>query len=379
MRVALADGFDRVERLSAPQRLAYKAQGRLMTWRLDAGEPQLLHDDKKRSLNCAPAWSPDGATLYYSHQQVFAIEAATGAKRPVTRFKRIDRYSVLWYLDCSPDNQQLAFLQFPGSFTIASLFTAGERPAPRLCAIHTDGSDYRVLWQAPPDSQLWGAAMRWAEQQALVKVMAEGGEAVFWRVDTQGGPAVPLGATPDRGPEVALSPDGAQIAEAGAGGLSLFSLAEGTRRQLNAFGEHPAWSPDGTQLAFMNEDGELWRYDLREGRAQRLAWRAEPGATVAERHSSYARPPVWSPDGLRLWFGLTRAARAEPVEEPDFERRVRRVMPEVSAEELERMRQQAREYSQWQYQHVSGVFDFAQNQVWLHDAFWSNVAWSPGS
>src|SRR5262249_5620568 len=81
----------------------------------------------------------------------------------------------------------------------------------------------------------------------------------------------------------------------------LASLAGGPARQFTS-GEsqdsQPAWSPDGTRLAFVSTRHEgkpqVFVMDVAGGEARRLT-------TVADGATS----PVWSPDGTRLCYTST--------------------------------------------------------------------------
>ncbi len=127
------------------------------------------------------------------------------------------------------------------------------------------------------------------------------------RMDTcvmpvDGGPARPVLALPYSDLEVTWSPDGRHLAvvchtrgqDTGifivpADGGPPYAVAEGGRPLCT---RHPAWSPDGAQLALSAErDGvfQIALYDLASGR---LVWQTD-GDGDRER-------PVWSPDGHRL-------------------------------------------------------------------------------
>ncbi len=79
--------------------------------------------------------------------------------------------------------------------------------------------------------------------------------------------------------------------------LSL-DVAAGEVYDLGLTGRAPAWSPDGTQLAFMSDLEGVWHiyvYDI----AEETLW------MVDERCPSHCRFPAWSPDGSELVYSST--------------------------------------------------------------------------
>jgi dipeptidyl aminopeptidase/acylaminoacyl peptidase len=80
----------------------------------------------------------------------------------------------------------------------------------------------------------------------------------------------------------------------------LVNSAGGTPRRLAESGSEPRWSPDGQQLAFLN-DAQIWRRPVDGGEAVRLT--DVPGGVTG--------PPVWSPDGRRIAF-TARLSSAVP-------------------------------------------------------------------
>jgi Tol biopolymer transport system component len=103
----------------------------------------------------------------------------------------------------------------------------------------------------------------------------------------------------------AFSPDGERIAFRSAregGGLFVMGRTGEAVRRVTRAGFNPAWSPDGKQLAYtlhpqelrpQNTEGpaELWTVDVDGGAPRRLL----------DQDTSL---PSWSPNGLRIAFGL---------------------------------------------------------------------------
>lgn len=98
-----------------------------------------------------------------------------------------------------------------------------------------------------------------------------------------------------------LSPDGSRLAFSSFFQIHIFDLATGEIRSLTPDGPaqtggrafHPAWSPDGRELAYVSwssDGGHLWRVRV-NGRGKPVRVSARP---------SYYSEPAWSPDGERI-------------------------------------------------------------------------------
>jgi imidazolonepropionase-like amidohydrolase/WD40 repeat protein len=125
------------------------------------------------------------------------------------------------------------------------------------------------------------------------------------RVEMEVAPRFAPSVTIDQGPVTArvakgavVSPDGNQFAFSAFGRLYKMAIADQTPRKLTTqtdFGEfHPAWSPDGTWLAYVTwsatEGGAIWKVRADSaGPAQKLT-----------ADNAYYRNPVWSRDGQTI-------------------------------------------------------------------------------
>src|SRR4029077_12940754 len=100
----------------------------------------------------------------------------------------------------------------------------------------------------------------------------------------------------------AFSPDGSQIAfrsELAGGGIFLMGATGESVRRLTDFGYDPAWSPDGKEILVATEGvsspetrrskSEVWRVEVATG-ARRLVLRGD------------AVQPSWSPHGRRIVY-----------------------------------------------------------------------------
>jgi Tol biopolymer transport system component len=107
----------------------------------------------------------------------------------------------------------------------------------------------------------------------------------------------------------AFSPDGSKIAWVRSDGIWIMH-ADSTGEEWFADGEHPAWSPDGKRLAFVRADrkeadSEIFKKALGAARAKR----------VTDNRVGFEAGPAWSPYGSRIAFshsqgGTTAASRA---------------------------------------------------------------------
>ena len=95
--------------------------------------------------------------------------------------------------------------------------------------------------------------------------------------------------------EPAWSPDGSSIAFRKDGGIFVLELSSGEAQELTDDGWAPSWSPDGRWIAFMRtvefEESHVWKMPVAGGEATRL---------TLDRF--FRRSPTWSPDGARIAF-----------------------------------------------------------------------------
>jgi Tol biopolymer transport system component/imidazolonepropionase-like amidohydrolase len=110
-----------------------------------------------------------------------------------------------------------------------------------------------------------------------------------------------------------LSPDGKQIAFTALGGLWTMDIG-GAPRRLTDDGPYavvdPAWSPDGTRIAFATDRGgslDIWTLELASGQTVRIT--KAPGAEMR---------PAWSPDGKKLVYVDAFGGYTEVVHVYDF-------------------------------------------------------------
>lgn len=221
--------------------------------------------------SAGPAWSPDGSRIAFAAQvgtleedqrltEIYVMRSDGTDKRRLTTNETVDA-SPSW----SSDGAQLAFTRIvePGSATARS----------GIFVLDADGGNERRLTGSAVPSFDYSPA--WSP---------DGSEIVFVRAE--------------------LTSSGAR------GGIYVVSAAGGAPRKLTDDGSEPAWSPDGTRIVFTSTrdgfgqtcfhecgpSGEIYVLDLETGDTQRLT---ETGANDSS--------PAWSPDGTAIAFSSDRS------------------------------------------------------------------------
>ena len=244
-----------------------------------------------------PGWSPDGSFVVYSDSaEIFTANSDGTGSRQITDTLG-DTSS--WDPVLSPDGTRIAFRR---GFVYGSIYviaTDGSEPVPVIR--DTDRWDLPV-WSPDSTRLAYSTATRYSEgiesnHIAVVNADGDGAESLTSDHETLG---------EGRAVCPAWSPDGTHIAFAGrpggeSGDLEIWVMdADGasiTQLTDNLDSEGcPLWSPDGTRLLYtiyrdLDEifpPTEIWVMDA-DGTGQRM---------LAERGES----PAWSPNGSRIAY-----------------------------------------------------------------------------
>lgn len=188
-------------------------------------------------------------------------------------------------------------------------------------AVLSDGQEYLIQWferarfelhpeNPPPNNVLYGLLGREAlgavpitgtPAEQIAFVSTRDGNAEIYRVDLDGSNLVNLTNNPSFDADPAWSPDGSRMAFASnraAGGgetLDIYVMnADGSNviRLTSAGGTAPAWSPDGGRIAFERQS-DIYVMNADGSNQVNLT------ATIGD---GLALSPTWSPDSSRIAF-----------------------------------------------------------------------------
>ena len=245
--------------------------------------------------NFAPALSPDGSRVAYVtfvNVGISAIETADLDGRNAERLTPGGRYDTnpTW----SPDGSRIAF-------------TAGRGDGAKLAVMDADGSNLRlvapsVTLEKHPRGMpaVWSHDGRWIAFVGQELMDGEGFSKTLYTIRPDGSELTTIGEVNNSG-DWSWSPDGSRLSivlvevdeETQKGGAFLYTVRPDGTNLIRVTEVHslPAWSPEGTWLAFarlVDQDGGI--YVVRPD-----------GTELRQVIGGYGGPVLWSADGSEIF------------------------------------------------------------------------------
>jgi Tol biopolymer transport system component len=293
--------------------------------RRDGAEERVLVPPRRGFHVHEPAWSPDGAWVYFDRgvmpgdeapTEIWRVPSGGGEAERVVETRGVargplptpDGRALIYAGDQSGGVLNLWWRPLRGGAERRLTRGAGDYISPRVsrdgrrlvCEARTSVGSLRAL-DVSAAEEASGRSLTGTGGQDTAPSIARDGRVVFssarngtidvWTSDADGGNARPLTSDAEIDSVPAVSPDGSRVAfvsdRGGRRGLWLVPTAGGAPRLLVSADveDRPSWSPDGRRLVYAAEGPEqsgLWVISA-EGGTPSLV----PGAS--------GRSPVWSP------------------------------------------------------------------------------------
>jgi Tol biopolymer transport system component len=210
----------------------------------------------------------------------------------------------------SPDGAKIAF----SSDLNASKSDLGSND---IYVMDADGSNTRKLTNN--DNYRFQEMGSWSPDGTKIVLSCYGagwGHYEICRVDADGSNYIRL-TTSENSEDPAWSPDGTKIAFIGSGGIHTMN-PDGSNQTLAIAGDQPDWSPDGTKMAYRRippgqSDADIFVANADGSNPLNLT--AKIGGKSADGTESDEAVPAWSPDGTKIAFSSNRGEK----EETDYE------------------------------------------------------------
>jgi TolB protein len=244
-------------------------------------------DGRDRHLRGRIIWASDRAG---GNLDLYVMAADGSGARALTRTPD-NELTPAW----SPDGSRVAFASLAGTDDAAPAW---------ISVMNADGSGRRQL--TPRERGI--AAPTWSPDGTRIAFAGPGDEIYVMRAD--GSDRHALSGVPAAAAWPAWSPDGGSIlvTAAGAGGERLWTIrpdGSAPKRLTDLQGEEGAWSPDAQRIAFASDrDGNPKSRNPVEWNEEIYVMARDGSGTrrITRIAGNDHWPPAWSPDGTRIAF-----------------------------------------------------------------------------